>query len=317
MKSTGDCPLCGAETGEILTTCLRRGTGTVFLCGACDHGFLITGTSFDAKEYYATEYRKEVSHAAAAAATDPRELFDVYSQYQDERLRIISPYLSRSTTVLEVGASAGQFLTHIKDKVVKTDAIELDKACSEFLRVELGIDADSEFLRESRFASERYDVVCSFQVLEHVENPVTFLSEIRQSMKDGGRAFIEVPNLHDSLLTVWNVENYRAFYYHSAHLHYFTETSLRKVAQSAGFRPEETEVVFTQDYNLLNHLNWLMNGTPQATCTVGLSPVDLSGPNNEISRWLDDQMKVLNAEYISKLIHAKSTSNMMMVLSLG
>lgn len=315
-KHRPPCPICRRPTDTILSTRLRRGTGTVFYCPACDHGFLV-GKTFDAKDYYANEYRKEVSHAADGAATNARELFDVYSKYQSERLRIISPLLSRATAVLEVGASAGQFLTHVKDRVAKADAIELDKSCSDFMRDELGINTDSEFLRESRFADERYDIVCSFQVLEHVEDPVAFLRDLRISMKPGAKAFIEVPNLRDPLLTVWDVPSYHPFYYHAAHLHYFTDKSLRKVAEMAGFAPSQAEIIFTQDYNLLNHLSWVMNGTPQPTCDVGLSPVELSGPNKEITGWLNERMRDLNAEYIAKLSKAGATSNLMMVLSLA
>ena len=316
MELESKCPLCGRSTNVVVTTRLRRGTGIVFYCTICDHGFLALGKVVDAKEYYAKEYRREVSHIASGEATNARELFDVYSRYQDERLRIVSPYLSPSKTLLEVGASAGQFLMHVKNKVARVGAIELDGACCDFMRERLGIEADSEFLRESRFANERYDIVCSFQVLEHIESPISFLRDLKLSMKENGVAFVEVPNLRDPLLTVWDIESYKSFYYHSAHLQYFTENSLRKAAVEAGFESGRITVHFSQDYNLLNHLNWVMNGTPQPTCDIGLSPVHITGHNPEIAGWLDERMTKLNAEYITKLVEAKATSNLMMVLSL-
>ena len=308
------CPLCHGQTGNVLSTKLRRGNGIVFYCEACHHGFLSENQATDAKTYYAENYRQEYSHNAEAAATNAREIFDVYKNYQHDRLKEIVPYLSASTELLEVGASSGQFLVNIKDRVARVNAIELDKACCAFMSAELGIEADSEFLRESRFADQQYDVICAFQVLEHVEDPVVFLRELRQSAKKGATMFIEVPNLNDPLLSIWNVEAYQKFFYHSAHLHYFTEASLKKTAMLAGFSEAQIEVSFTQDYNVLNHLNWIMNNAPQATCNVGLSEIALSGIDDDMSAWLTSRMKALNDEYVAQLVRRKTTSNMMVVM---
>jgi SAM-dependent methyltransferase len=287
----------------------------VLHCRACDHGFLLQEKKVDAKQFYAERYRKEYSHNAKEQATNARELFDVYKRYQKDRLIAIGPLLGPDTRLLEVGASAGQFLWHVKGRVRVVNAIELDRACREFLEQELHINADDEYLESSRFARETYDVVCAFQVMEHVENPVDFLKSLRAAARPGGAVFLEVPNLHDPLLSVWNVPTYGRFYYHSAHVHYFSEVSLRKVAQAAGFHEQQIEISFTQDYNLLNHLHWIMNNGPQADCHVGLSEISLTGDNQEIGQWLTQEMQDLNRRYVDRLIAAKSTSNLMLKLN--
>lgn len=317
LNSGTTCPLCGAVVDMVLANEIRRGHGIVKYCEGCQHGFLINNQIVDEKAYYAEEYRKEYSHNAEEASTNAREIFEVYKDYQSDRLKEITPELGLTKNLLEVGASSGQFLTHVRDLVHKVDAIELDKACCEFLKKELGISADSNFLRESVFADELYDVVCSFQVLEHVPDPVKFIRDLKKSAKEGGVIFVEVPNLHDPLLTVWDVDAYKKFFYHSAHLHYFTEYSLRQVAIDAGFDHEQIEISFTQDYNVLNHLHWVMTNGPQNDCHVGLSKVSLTGINEDISNWLTDKMRTLNAEYVAKLVSSKCTSNMMMKLHNG
>jgi 2-polyprenyl-3-methyl-5-hydroxy-6-metoxy-1,4-benzoquinol methylase len=314
QHAVATCPLCTSETSEILAHQLRRGSGMVRFCPACDHGYLVQEQVVDAKEYYGELYRQEYSHNAEAAATHAREIYRVYKNYQQDRLHHISPHLTARTRLLEVGASAGQFLIHVKDKVNEVNAIELDTACCAFLSGELDIEADAEFLENSRFADQIYDVVCAFQVIEHVEQPVEFLKTLRQATKKGGTIFIEAPNLHDPLLSVWDVPTYRKFFYHSAHLHYFTDASLSKVARDAGFRPDQIEISFTQDYNLLNHLHWIMNNGPQADCHVGLSEINLRGSNQEIAAWLTEEVRSVNRKYMAKLIAAKCTSNMLMKL---
>jgi 2-polyprenyl-3-methyl-5-hydroxy-6-metoxy-1,4-benzoquinol methylase len=311
---SGHCPLCKKVSTATLTNVLRRGQGKVLHCPACDHGFLIEHRQVDAKQFYAEEYRQEYSHRAKEDGTNARELFEVYKHYQKGRLDTISPLLHHDTRLLEVGASSGQFLWHLKDRVGQVHAIELDKACRNFLEQELRIPADDEYLENSRFAGERYDVVCAFQVMEHVEDPVKFLATLVQATLPSGDLLVEVPNLHDPLLSVWDVPAYGTFYYHSAHLHYFSERSLRAVAREAGYADSDIQISYTQDYNLLNHLHWIMNNAPQPDCHIGLGELQLKGRNAAINDWLSQELKALNGRYISKLAKAGCTSNIMMRL---
>lgn len=313
--SSTSCPLCGLVASQVLAAELRRGEGKVHFCSKCDHGFLAQNLIQDARAYYDKEYRQEYSHNADPAATNAQEIFEIYSQFQADRLRIIEPELNTDSTVLEVGASAGQFVSHIKNRVAKVHAIELDRACCKFLNEIIGVECDAEFLENSRFINERYDVVCAFQVMEHVEDPIAFISSLKGVARPGATIFIEVPNLRDPLLSVWEVPTYRQFFYHSAHLHYFTEKSLRQVARKAGFRDANIKVIYTQDYNLLNHLHWIMNDSPQANCLVGLSEVRLKGHDDEMSNWLSEEMMALNRRYIDRLVTKKNTSNMLLRLN--
>jgi len=309
-----NCPLCGLESDQILAHELRRGEGKVLYCIDCDYGFLATNSIADTKAYYDNEYRKEYSHTSKASATSPSEMFEIYSRFQGNRLSFIKPVLTPNSKVLEVGAGAGQFLTHIKSDVKTSHAIELDKECCTFLENKIGIEADSEFLENSRFADEKYDVVCAFQVMEHVEDPIAFLKSLKKVTRPNGEIFIEVPNLRDALLSVWDVPSHRKFFYHSAHLHYFTENILKKIAQNVGFNIENIEINYTQDYNLLNHLHWIMNDGPQDNCMVGMSNVHLNGIDDEIPDWLSEELKLLNGKYIDRLIANKQTSNILVKL---
>jgi 2-polyprenyl-3-methyl-5-hydroxy-6-metoxy-1,4-benzoquinol methylase len=313
-KHKGLCSQCNKTTDKILSDELRRGSGIVFFCESCDYGFLVPDKNFNEQEYYAKEYRKEYSHFAEANETNPDEIFNTYKDYQKDRLRIISPYLKKKINLLEVGASAGQFLVHIKDRTQNINAIELDKNCSEYITNQFGIKSDSNILSNSIFANETYDVVCSFQVMEHVLDPKLFLIDLKKSTKKGGLIFVEVPNLNDPLLSVWNVKAYRKFFYHAAHLHYFTERSLRNLATQAGFFSTSIEFIYTQDYNILNHIHWILNHSPQINCHPGLGEISFHGSDREISDWLTKSLVSLNKTYISKLISKKATSNIMLIL---
>lgn len=306
------CPICRTRVTKIISKEIRRGNGIVCYCQQCDHGFLLKNPIPNVKAYYSDGYREEYSHNSKPSSTSPEELFSVYVNYQEDRLKKLLPFLKPDTNFLEIGASAGQFLSHIKNKVKKVNAIELDRACCQFLKTSIGVDIDSEYLEDSKFYKEKYDVVCSFQVIEHTEDPINFLRSIKSVTNSNSVVFIEAPNLYDPLISVWNISAYQKFYYHNAHLHYFTEASLKMAAVAAGFEINQIEIDYTQDYNLLNHLHWIMNNGPQSDCHMGLSEVNLSGPEGEITSWLNSEMQELNKKYIQMLVSKKCTSNLLM-----
>lgn len=310
-----NCPICMVGTRKLLTHQLRRGEGTVHYCMHCEHGFLTENTIGDVKSYYETEYRSEYSHKSKTAQTNAKEILEIYGQFQDQRLNSIVPELKESHRLLEIGAASGVFIKHIQNKVDCIHAIELDNECCNYLSQEFGVECDSNYLEDSKFFNQKYDIVCSFQVLEHVEDPVVFLANIKKVMAYGAKAYIEVPNLRDPLLSIWDIPSYKSFYYHKAHLHYFTEASLLKVAEMAGFSATNATVAFTQDYNLLNHLHWIMNDQPQNDCMVGLSPINLKGREHSISDWLTAEMHSLNKKYIERLVNLKCTSNLLLCLT--
>ena len=100
-KADSECPICSRHSEDVLTTQMRRGKGTVYLCKNCNHGFFVTQEDLDAKEYYASEYRKEYSHNSEQAATNAKELFDVYKNYQKDRLSFILSNEKDSKTLLQ------------------------------------------------------------------------------------------------------------------------------------------------------------------------------------------------------------------------
>lgn len=305
------CPLCNRTPDRVLSSDLRRGVGTVFHCSECDLGFLVTEPRDD-KAHYAGDYREHASHRSEGGPTNAKEIFDTYSQYQGDRLKLVSPFIKPDSKVLEIGASSGQFLVHLGSRVRDRFAIELDPACCLRLR-KMGINADFLPLRESNLSLGKYDLVCAFQTMEHVEDPVGFLTDIHLVMARGAVAVVEVPNLKDALLSAWGLEEYRRFYFHADHRFYFTETSLRIVAKRAGF--EKVRVHYSQDYNLVSTINWIMNRVPQPTCHPGLSRVKFEGRDAELAKWLTTRMSLLSDEYADLLAKTGRTSNITLILS--
>ncbi len=312
-----DCPICGAGTNNVITSELRNSTGNVYYCGGCSHAFLRADPSVDLVDYYATDYRREYSQRAQQSETNAAELFETYSKFQEQRVEKALSLCSADSSVLDVGASAGQFLTHLVGRVQRAAAIELDSECCSFMREQFDLDCDDKLLQDSRLSKETYDLVTSFHVLEHAAEPVAFIESLTDVLTDRGRILIEVPNLQDSLLSEWDLPNHRKFFFHSAHLQYFTAASLKQAALRAGFTPTNIQVEYTQDYNVLNHIHWLLYDKPQEDCEIGLAEIGFDRGPTELNAWLRDRLRTLDADYRAELERLRVTSNIFLVLTNG
>lgn len=312
------CPICGKESSEILTKHLRRGKGIVYYCTDCNHGML--QPAFDnAVDYYNEEYRKKFKDAINEEGEEnPEELFEMRKDYQKDRVRIISDYYDSQKTFLEIGCSAGMFIDPIYKHFKKVEAIELSSKCADYVKRRWNIEVYTKTLHEliDYSAIDRgYDYIGFFQVLEHIENPVEFMMDVRQITNENGRIFIEIPNLDDPLRVLWNVPSYETFYYHEAHLSYFSEQSIKRLLEKTGWHIEK--IYYLQDYNLLNNLYWFFNNAPQPTCEFGLNPPHIQFQEGERIREAGNDINKLllemNEEYFRILSKYKITSNMFII----
>jgi 2-polyprenyl-3-methyl-5-hydroxy-6-metoxy-1,4-benzoquinol methylase len=99
------------------------------------------------------------------------------------------------------------------------------------------------------------DVITMFHVLEHLEDPLTVLSELFTRLKPGGVLLIEVPHARDALITLYDCEAFKRFTFWSEHLILHTRQSLKILLEHCRFR--SIEILGHQRYPLANHLYWL------------------------------------------------------------
>lgn len=103
--------------------------------------------------------------------------------------------------VLEIGCGDGVFLEMLRQKGVQsTEALELNEATVEQLS-KAGHKVYNKTIED--FAPGKaacYDVVCFFQVLEHIYDVKSFLDHSLMTLKKGGRMIVAVPHNNPYLL---------------------------------------------------------------------------------------------------------------------
>lgn len=105
-------------------------------------------------------------------------------------LNIIKP----SDSVLEIGTGSGIFFEMLSQKVKNPKGLELSNRAIEEAQTR-GFDIQNELIEiHSDKFENQYDVVCFFQVLEHITNVKSFLESAIKCLKPGGKLIFAVPN---------------------------------------------------------------------------------------------------------------------------
>ncbi|MGB9643423.1 MAG: class I SAM-dependent methyltransferase [Candidatus Ratteibacteria bacterium] len=247
------CYLCGNTGIETIQNGVRHdNTSKVKKCDHCGLVFLFPLP--DEKElnnYYAIQYRNEYH--------DPPAPERFVSDLPEAKIRLkrIKRYLNFDTSILEVGCGTGAFLSQVKPLVKKVVGIEVDEESRTWIQKNFKIDVYSDIKKQDD--KLKFDIIVMFHVLEHLLNPVEYLSNPKKILKDNGRIFIEVPNINDALLSLYNIDTFKKFYFQKAHLCYFSKETLTKVCEKAGL---STSVRGIQRYDFNNHIHWMITGKP-------------------------------------------------------
>jgi 2-polyprenyl-3-methyl-5-hydroxy-6-metoxy-1,4-benzoquinol methylase len=224
----------------------------VWKCSKCQSGF-IARTPLD---YEKSDYREMVD-----GSDKPSSFYKLHDKEMVGKLKILGTDNIRGKVIADAGCGAGPFLDLIKGFASKTIAVEPTKSFHHELRAKGHVTYS--YSREAlKDWSESVDIVVSFAVVEHIENPIEFLKEIKSLLKPNGFLLLGTPNTDDWLLE-FLPGIYDRFFYRYVHTWYFNRESIQSLSQRAGFK--ETEILFKQRFDISNALHWARDNTPTGT----------------------------------------------------
>lgn len=135
--------------------------------------------------------------------------------------------------ILDLGCGRGWFLAEAKKRNWQVFGTEYSETALEVCRAN-GISVGKS-PGAMELADGSFDVITSFEVLEHVTDPVLQLRTAQQLLRTGGLFYCTTPNFN-SLLRYYLGARYDVITY-PEHLSYFTRSTLNRAARLAGLRP--------------------------------------------------------------------------------
>lgn len=175
-----------------------------------------------------------------------------YSAYRDEagwrleKARRQVQELRNATTltagrVLDVGSGYGYFRVALREAGFDDEGLEVSLHARTVGREAFGQETHAGFLEDHWDSwSERFDVVTGFDLIEHVSDPVAFLTKVRDVVRPGGFIGLKTPNVDAPEALVFGPS------YHSLkreHLVLFSPASLTEAAGAAGLEPVDVTTV--------------------------------------------------------------------------
>jgi 2-polyprenyl-3-methyl-5-hydroxy-6-metoxy-1,4-benzoquinol methylase len=236
-----NCPVCDSPPGQGLF--VKDGFRHV-RCPRCD----LIYVSLILREDLMTKYWREELAWTRVLLSGPQ--MDMDQAKYDYGLDLASAYLE-GRRVLDVGTGTGGFVRQAGLRGWETMALELNVESVENLRNE-GIRVIVKPLELADMASGSFDLVSMWEVMEHLAEPRTVLSEARRLLSDDGALLVMVPN-SASLVTRLLHEKSHTFGGHS-HLNHFNPRSLSAILEGQRFEILEMETVITELGTINNHL---------------------------------------------------------------
>lgn len=136
--------------------------------------------------------------------------------------------------MLEVGCSWGFFLEAAHRRGWRVQGIEVSDSAAKWAKKNFGLDIICGTIEDfMSLGVTSFDVVVSWHVIEHVQDPISFLKIVRECLRPGGIVMLRTPNIcsASARLNSWAWHWVGA----PAHLSLFSPKSLKVAVELAGF----------------------------------------------------------------------------------
>ena len=200
-------------------------------------------SAFDPKLIdYGTDYDNNNSLSTA---------FQAHLADRIEKIAAATP--NKPLELLEIGCGQGDFLAQLVERLGTVQrAVGFDPACRATRKKEdIELHAAYFDLDAMQIHGLMPDVVISRHTIEHIPQPIAFLSMLRTGLPEARpvQLFLETPT-NDWIL---NKQAYHDLFYE--HCSLFSPTSLSIALERAGFRPTELSLCFGGQYLWVEALN--------------------------------------------------------------
>lgn len=201
MRKIEACPACGSPDARRLLQVVSKQVAPadelVYLhCSRC--GLVYSDQQFEDSseldECYAAPYREADRAEFLKITAHKAGIHRHRKAWLDEMLQRLQ-WRPPQKRALEIGSKDGSFLKLIGEDGWKAVGMDPNAAYGRLAREVHGVEIRPGYFEQGTFPPASFDLVSSFHVIEHVQDPNPLLAAIRDVLAPGGLLYLETPNL--------------------------------------------------------------------------------------------------------------------------
>jgi SAM-dependent methyltransferase len=297
-----NCNLCGLQQDNLLYSTKDKnwilpGEFNLVQCRKCGLAYINPRPDeTEIKQYYPKRY-----YLRLGAAEFTQEYIKIMEKSFQARLRLIQRF-KKSGRLLEIGCGDGHFLRYLKERGYEVFGLDTSEFAVSLAQENVGkpqIFKGQIF--EARYPEGFFDVICLFEVLEHLHNPASVLKEARRTLKNGGILVITVPNFASLERIIlgdcwYGVDAPR-------HLYHFTKKTLRLILEKSGFTILSLDIVNSHQINEVGINTGYSEGIrvklrdyglyPKRTIPKDINEIRPKKDGNSLKKWLHIFEKII------------------------
>jgi len=137
----------------------------------------------------------------------------------------------RKPSVVDLGCATGALLAFLRDRGWQTTGVEISPS-AEYARNKRGLDVRCQNLEDCRFPPESFDLALASHVVEHLNNPGTFIRQTWQLLRRGAYFLLTTPNI-DGFQARLLGRRWRSVIFD--HLYLFSARTIKSMLKAQGF----------------------------------------------------------------------------------
>lgn len=242
-QQTVECPICTISQHQLFGHCDGL---TIVRCSNCGLLYVNPRLSDEARrQHYAEEYMPTTT----IVQTD-------FGARREKALEFDAVQIQRHKEggkILDVGCAGGAFLKYFPEAQWERYGVEPSQTAAHYARQTYGIQVSEGELKDARYPDQSFDLVTMLDALMLVPDPLADLQEMQRILRPDGKLGIEIPGLTFRLLKntglpakilygKWMALNPKE------HLYFFSDATLRRLLNKAGFEVEQVYLSFPSLY---------------------------------------------------------------------
>lgn len=257
------CKICGSNSIDIIyNDSIRNGVVgrstenpvSIYQCNGC-------GTIFHKNEIdYDSKYKSGMYRHSMGENSRLSNFYNLHDEESLEKFRYTGTRIFRDKIVADVGCGGGAFMDYISTVTKEIICIEPDASFREEIKNTRPYVVFPDMQAALEEYANRVDVLVSFDVIEHVEDPLLFLEQAFHLLSDqGGTGIIGTPTDAPIMRQLLG-KDYERFLFSVQHPWIISRRGFECMAEKIGIK--DYTINFYQRYGLGNMLYWLLNKAP-------------------------------------------------------